>query len=61
MKLSAWLKQQRLTPAEFGKLMGVKSSATVPRYLAGIRRPSKENMKKIKRLTHGKVTADSFQ
>lgn len=60
MKLEIYLKREKITPTEFGRLLGLKSRASVPRYLTGDRIPSNGIMKKIKRITAGEVTANSF-
>lgn len=60
MKLHKWLQREKLTPDKFGKLIGAKSKSTVRRYLDGSRKPNEKYLRNIKRITGGKVTADSF-
>lgn len=60
MTLNEFLQIEGITPAEFGRMLGLKSRSSVFRYLTGQRVPKPEVMKKIKELTNGKVTANSF-
>lgn len=60
MNLSDYLRTKKITPAEFGRMLGLKSRASVGRYLTGDRKPADDVMSKIKQVTNGKVTADSF-
>ena len=60
MKLDEYLRQEGISPTEFGKMLGLKSRTSVPRYLSGERRPREAIMKKIVSLTDGLVTPNSF-
>lgn len=60
MNLETYLKRKKITPAEFGRQLGLKSRASVIRYISGERKPADDIMAKIKEITNGKVTADSF-
>ena len=58
MKLSAYLEQNNLTPAEFGRKVDASRSA-VCRWLKGERKPTK-HMPKIIEVTRGKVRPNDF-
>ena len=60
MRLGTYLERKKITPAEFGRLLGLKSRASVLRYISGERKPADDIMAKIKKVTKGAVTADSF-
>ena len=60
MTLKEYLEKEELTPTAFGKLLGLKSRASVLRWLSGERVPSKDNMLKISLVTNRQVTPDSF-
>lgn len=60
MDLKTYLKRKKITPSEFGRMLGLKSRASVPRYISGERKPDADIMAKIKEITKGAVTADSF-
>lgn len=59
-ELQDYLTRNNLSPTEFGRMLGLKSRASVPRYLKGERKPADSVIKKIKDITNGAVTADSF-
>lgn len=59
MKLSAYLKDNRISHVAFAEKIGV-TQATVTRYAAGTRTPRPEHMVKIRSATEGAVTADDF-
>ena len=60
MKLDAYLRDRRLTSAEFAKVTGVLTKQTVHNYRHGIRFPSPENLRLIREATGGMVTPDDF-
>lgn len=59
MQLEQYLIENNIPQTEFAALLGVKQ-ATISRYLAGERIPSKEKMPLINTLTGGMVTANDF-
>ncbi len=59
MQLEEYIINNSLNAASFGRLIGVKSRATVGRYLKG-RVPDKHIINKIAAITNGKVTANDF-
>ena len=59
MKLNEYLQKSGTRAADFAQELGVKET-TVNRYRSGERIPEKAVMKRIKEVTHGLVTADSF-
>ena len=59
MKLEAWLKETRRSPAQFARELGVEPS-TVHRLIRGERKPSHEIMEKIAAGTAGAVRPDDF-
>lgn len=60
MRLSEFLENNDISVAEFARLIGVKSRATVYRYAEGLRIPDEVVMPKIFSATNGKVTANDF-
>lgn len=58
-KLSEYLSENEIEPADFAKEIDVHV-VTVKRYLKGDRIPDREVMPRIKVITGGVVTADSF-
>lgn len=60
MKLKEWLESNEISVADFAKKIGVKGVRSVYRYIDEDRIPEKPVMKKIKKITNGEVTADSF-
>lgn len=60
MRLSDWLRDNDITPAEFGRRIGARSRMTVPRYLDGSRKPDGETMAAIYAATGGAVTPNDF-
>ncbi len=59
MKLSTFLIQQQLSPADFARRLGV-CRMTVHRYIRGDRFPRPRLLRKIAELTDGQVTANDF-
>jgi transcriptional regulator with XRE-family HTH domain len=59
MRLDDYLKSAGKTPTSFAEEIGV-SLQSVYRYTKGERIPGAEVMKKIKEITKGQVTANSF-
>lgn len=60
MKLADYLLQNDLSPAEFTRLLGLSSSATIRRYMLGERLPREEILLRIIQATGGKVTREDF-
>lgn len=60
MTLSEFLRSNDMSAADFGSLIGVKSRATVFRYIQGIRFPSATVLHRIREVTDGQVTADEI-
>ncbi len=60
MKLADYLYQYRMTPTQFGRLLGVTSRSTVHRYVNGDRIPEPRTLQKINHITNGKVMLDDF-
>ncbi len=59
MKLSEYLKKERVTLEEFGARLGV-SASTVHRYATGARVPKQGLMSLIFHVTAGQVTPNDF-
>lgn len=59
MQLADYLSRNKITLAEFSREIGV-AVATVSRYAAGLRFPTRQNLERIRKATHGKVTANDF-
>ena len=59
MKLSAYIKRERLKIADFAEKISVHEK-TVCRYLGGKRIPNSEVLKRIFVATEGEVTANDF-
>lgn len=59
MHLSDYLSKKKLSPAEFGDLIG-KHRTTVVRLCSGTRRPDIDTIQKIHEVTDGKVRAEDF-
>lgn len=59
MRLEEWMRQNRVTQAEFGARVGVGQDA-VSRWASGSRTPRPDHMAQIRRETGGAVTADDF-
>jgi DNA-binding transcriptional regulator YdaS (Cro superfamily) len=59
MTLADFLSEHGLSQAKFGAMIGV-SDATINRYVKGRRAPSAVNVRKIKAITKGLVTADDL-
>lgn len=60
MQLLEYLYQNFETPRSFGSKIGVKSPATIYRYIQGTRFPCTRILKKIEKATNGEVTANDF-
>lgn len=60
MKLSAYLQDHEISPAEFAAKIGAESRMTVTRYAKGDRIPTREMMEKIFEVTGGAVRPDDF-
>lgn len=60
MTLPEYLKAEKLSVAEFARQAGVKNKQTMHKYVHGMRFPPPETLRRIRRLTGGKVTADDF-
>jgi len=60
MKLKQYIKDERLTYAEFGNMIGTPYPRTVQRYAEGLRIPKPDVMAKITIVTNGKVTPNDF-
>jgi transcriptional regulator with XRE-family HTH domain len=62
MKLKTYLKKNKITQAEFAASIGVSKQAVVWWVSKNDhrRRPNTENLRKIKSITKGKVTANDF-
>lgn len=59
MTLDEYLKSNSISVSEFASLIGVKSRATVYRYIGG-RIPDSAMMQRIYNVTGGMVTANDF-
>lgn len=59
MKLSEYLSKHDISAADFAREIGV-NTWTVNRYRNQARIPDKATMLKIKQVTNGEITADSF-
>lgn len=59
MKLASWLASKEMTPAEFGRIIGLPQP-TVHRYANGQRIPERDTMAKIVAATGGEVTPNDF-
>ena len=59
MTLADYLRQQSLTPEEFGRLIG-RSPGLVKKWRYGERLPRLPELLEIERLTNGAVTANDF-
>jgi transcriptional regulator with XRE-family HTH domain len=59
MKLENYLKENSLTDAEFGKMIG-KSQSQVSRIRRGVSWPPKEVIEAIAAVTEGNVTANDI-
>lgn len=60
MNLRIYRKNNNLTLADMAKALGFKSSSTIFKYERG-RLPSRETIKKIERVTKGKVKWNDFK
>lgn len=61
MTLSEYLDINKISKADFARLIGAGSRATIYRYLKGTRRaPSHDMMRRITDATAGAVTANDF-
>lgn len=60
MKLADYLLQQNLNAAEFTRLLGLSSSATIRRYILGERIPKEEILIRIAEVTGGQVNRQDF-
>lgn len=60
MKIKDYLKQERLSPDQFGRMVGVDGS-TVRRWIAGDSRPRWRILAKITRQTNGLVRGADFE
>lgn len=59
MKLAEYLATNKLSQAEFAKIIEA-SQVAVSRYASGRRMPRKDRMLKIREVTGGLVTGDDF-
>ena len=59
MTLAEFLTERGLSQAAFGAEIGV-SGASISRWIGGQRAPSASQVRKIKKLTNGRVTADDL-
>ncbi len=59
MRLREYLEEQRLTDAEFGRLVGATQPA-VSRWASGARLPRPKMVARIQEVTGGKVSAADF-
>lgn len=59
MKLQDWMKEKGVRRSEAAEAVEV-SVHTLGRYITGQRRPRRNVLERIKRLTGGSVTADDF-
>lgn len=60
MQLESYLSKHNISIPQFATMIDASNRAVVWRYLNGIRRPSDEMLERIKRVTHGHVTANDF-
>ena len=60
MKLGDYLRDEKLTVAAFGALVGVGNKQTMSRYVRGDRFPPADTLLRIREVTAGRVTADDF-
>ena len=60
MKLADYMYKHGITPAQLRRMLGVRSRATISRYLSGDRIPSHKIRLKIQRLTNGQVTLEDL-
>lgn len=60
MQLRAWLREKKMTDAEFARVSGIGFRQIVYRYALGKSFPSPENLLRIRQATDGQVTADDF-
>ena len=59
MTLKDYLTKHKLSPGEFGKLIG-RARQSVHRYIHGERFPDRATLEQIAQITGGKVTANDF-
>ncbi len=59
MRLEVWMKENRVTQAEFAARVGT-TQETVSKWIAGLRMPRPKRLALIKSETGGAVTADDF-
>jgi len=60
MKLTQYLTDQKISPAQFGELMGGVSESGVRKWMYGERVPRPDQMRKIADLTGGLVEPNDF-
>lgn len=60
MKLDAYLRVHGLTSAEFARACGLSGKQLIHQYRHGLRFPTPENLRRIREITSGDVTADDF-
>nr|DAY65764.1 MAG TPA: helix-turn-helix domain protein [Caudoviricetes sp.] len=59
MKLCEYLKEKKMSQADFAKKIGV-TQGIISYYINGRGMPTRKNMRKIINITGGMVTADDF-
>ncbi len=60
MKLADFLYEHQLKPAQFARMLGVRSRETVHRYLRGERIPEPKILQRIIEITEGQVQLSDF-
>lgn len=60
MKLTQYLTDQKISPSQFGELMGGVSESGVRKWMYGERVPRPDQMRKIADLTGGLVEPNDF-
>jgi transcriptional regulator with XRE-family HTH domain len=60
MKLDAYLREHRLTSAQFAKNAGLVGKQVVHNYRHGSRFPTPEALRRIREATNGEVTSEDF-
>lgn len=58
-KLAGWLAERQMTQEQFAELVG-STQGSVARWISGLRTPRPAQVRKIKEITGGQVTANDF-
>ncbi len=60
MKLDSYLSKNNIKAKDFAERIGLKSKASISRYISGERIPTPDVMARITKETDGQVTANDF-